>query len=615
MKVSDYIASFLIHHNIDTLFTITGGFAMHLNDSFGRHNKFDIYYHHHEQAAAYAACGYSKIANKTSVVCTTAGVAATNAISPCLVAYQDSLRVFFISGQVKSSETIRYLSTSQGMNLRHYSGADCDIISMVSPITKYAIEVEKKEDIPQIMKDAYHALTTGRPGPVWISIPADIQGSLLNGVEDFGSVNKVEDGVKEDQDHILQKSEDMKKVLELLKQSKRPVIIGGNGVIMAGGREIFREFVKTTNIPAVFTIMATDLLESEDDHAMGKIGLIGDRHGNFVMQNADLLLTLGCRMAQGIVGYRSDWFAREARIIYVDNDKEELKKDNIQYDQKVYMDVVDFMNVVLEMWDSNPDDTDDHSNPHNQKNEWLVKCQGWKQKWIWEMPPLIEDDPLVNPYHFLRAFFSMAPGNKITLASSGSIVTNMWHMLEIKNGDRSVFSSQGDMGYELPASIGCAIGSGQTVYPILGEGSFQLNIQELQTMVQYKLPIKILLFNNGKYGAIEMTQSSFFGAKFGVDTSSGISFPDTEKIAYAYGIRYLSVRKREEIHDTLEEFLSIDAKKGPVIFEIFCCVQGRYPRLKAYKQEDGTFLNRPLEDLDPFMSREELEREMVVKMV
>ena len=244
-----------------------------------------------------------------------------------------------------------------------------------------------------------------------------------------------------------------------------------------------------------------------------------------------------------------------------------------------------------------------------------MKCQGWKEKWIWEMPPLVEDDPSINPYHFLRAFYSMAPGNKITLASSGSIVTNMWHMLEIKKGDRSVFSSQGDMGYEIPASIGCAIGSGQTVYPILGEGSFQLNIQELQTMVQYKLPIKILLFNNGKYGAIEMTQSGFFGAKFGVDTSSGISFPDTEKIAYAYGIRYLSVRTREEIKDKLEEFLRMEAKEGPIIFEIFCCVQGRYPRLKAYKQDDGTFLNRPLEDLDPFMSREELEREMVVKMV
>ena len=609
MKVSDYIASFLIHHNIDTLFTITGGFAMHLNDSFGRHGDFDIYYHHHEQGAAYAACGYSKIANKTSIVCTTAGVAATNAISPCLVAYQDSLRVLFISGQVKSSETIRYLSTSQGMNLRHYSGADCDIISMVSPITKYAVEVEKKEDISQIMKDAYHALTTGRPGPVWISIPADIQGSLLEVVEDIGSVNKVEDGVKK-KDPIPQKSEDMKKIVRLLKTSKRPVILGGNGVIMAGGRERFREFVKKTNIPAVFTIMATDLLQSDDEHAMGKVGLIGDRHGNFVMQNADLLLTLGCRMAQGIVGYRADWFAREAKIIYVDNDKEELKKENVHYEQKVYMDVVDFMNVVLEMWNSYPDD-----DPDNQKNEWLMNCQRWKEKWIWEMPPVVEDDPSINPYHFLRAFFSMAPGNKITLASSGSIVTNMWHMLEIKKGDRSVFSSQGDMGYEIPASIGCAIGSGQTVYPILGEGSFQLNIQELQTMVQYKLPIKILLFNNGKYGAIEMTQSGFFGAKFGVDSSSGISFPDTKKIAYAYGIRYLSVRKIEEIKDKLDEFLSMDTKEGPVILEIFCCVQGRYPRLKAYKQEDGTFLNRPLEDLDPFMSREELEREMIVKMV
>jgi acetolactate synthase-1/2/3 large subunit len=489
---------------------------------------------------------------------------------------------------------------------------------MVSPITKYAVEVEKKEDIPQIMKDAYHALTTGRPGPVWISIPADIQGSLLDGVVDIGStmdkIDKIEEIVKESNN-----DQDMKKVLELLKQSKRPVIIGGNGVIMAGGREIFREFVKKTNIPAVFTMMATDLLESEDEHAMGKIGLIGDRHGNFVMQNADLLLTLGCRMAQGIVGYRSDWFAREAKIIYVDNDKEELKKENVQYEQKVCMDVVEFMNTVLEMWDPKDRGDDDinggDDNIKDLKNKWLTKCKGWKEKWIWEMPPLIEDDPLINPYHFLRAFYSMAPGYKITLASSGSIVTNMWHMLEIKKGDRSVFSSQGDMGYELPASIGCAIGSGQTVYPILGEGSFQLNIQELQTMVQYKLPIKILLFNNGKYGAIEMTQSGFFGAKFGVDTSSGISFPDTEKIAYAYGIRYLSVRTREDIHDRLEEFLKMDAKEGPIIFEIFCCVQGRYPRLKAYKQEDGTFLNRPLEDLDPFMSREELEREMVVKMV
>jgi acetolactate synthase-1/2/3 large subunit len=613
MKVSDYICSFLHHRNIDTLFSITGGFSMHLNDSFGRHGGFNIYYHHHEQGATYAACGYSKITNKISVVCTTAGVAATNTISPCLVAYQDSLRVLIISGQVKSTETIRYLSATQQMNLRHYSGADCDIISMITPITKYAVEVENKEDIPQIMKKAYEALTTGRPGPVWISLPLDIQGSLLENVDDDSDLVDLIDSSNINRSICLETSNNingMENVLRLLKESKRPVIIGGNGVIMAGGQKIFSDLVKKTNIPVVFTIMASDLLETDDKHAMGKIGLIGDRHGNFVMQNADLLLTLGCRMAQGVVGYRSDWFAREAKIIYVDNDKEELKKENVKYEQKICMDVVEFMSTVLEKWDLGDDEE-----THRNKKEWLTKCQGWKEKWKWEMPPLIEDDPLINPYHFLRAFFSMAPGNKITVAGSGSIVTNMWHMLEIKKGDRSVFSSQGDLGFEIPASIGCAIGSGQTVYPILGEGSFQLNIQELQTIVHNNLPIKVLLFNNGKYGANDITQATFFGAKFGVDASTGVSFPDTEKIAYAYGIRYLSVRKREEIHDTLEEFLSIDAKEGPVIFEIFCCVQGRYPRLKAYKQEDGTFLNRPLEDLDPFLSREELEREMVVKMV
>lgn len=235
-----------------------------------------------------------------------------------------------------------------------------------------------------------------------------------------------------------------------------------------------------------------------------------------------------------------------------------------------------------------------------------------EKKWLFETPDL-SDEKGLNPYYALREFFTIAPENKITIVSSGSIITNAWHMCNIKKGDKFIISSQGDMGFELPASIGAQIAEpSKMVIPILGEGSFQLNIQELQTIVQYKLPIKILLFNNGAYGAIEITQSNFFKNKFGVDYSSGLSFPNTEKIANAYGLKYLVAKKNEDIKSVLNDFINC---KEAVILEIFCCIQGRYPRLNAKKNDDGTFTNRPFEDMDPFLSREEFNEEMIVKIV
>ena len=226
----------------------------------------------------------------------------------------------------------------------------------------------------------------------------------------------------------------------------------------------------------------------------------------------------------------------------------------------------------------------------------------------------MSDNNGINPYNFLKIFFQKAPENKIILGSSGSIITVVWHMVNIKKGDKFIISSQGDMGFELTASIGAAIAEkDKMVIPILGEGSFQLNIQELQTIVQYKFPIKILLFNNGAYGAIEITQNLFFKSKYGVDLNSGLSFPDTEKIAYAYGIKYISVKSNECIEEVISQFLNFT--NLPIILEVFCCIQGRVPRLNAIKNEDGTFTNRPFEDMDPFMDRQEYEKEMIVKMV
>ena len=593
VKVSDYIIDFFYKNSINTVFTITGGFAMHLNDSFGKHGKYNIYYQHHEQACGYSATGYSKTNSKSCIVCTTSGCAATNAISPCLVAHQDSLPILFISGQVKSNESIRATNT-ENMKLRHYAGADCDIISIVSPITKYSKEILHINEVKETLIEAYKNLINGRPGPVWLSIPVDIQGMFME-LEDTYEIPIIQ---KELPTYENLKIEELDKLQELLKKSERPLIIAGNGIKLGNCIDKFNDFIQKYKIPVVVTFHGTDLIETTNYLYSGKIGLVGDRHGNFTLQNCDLLISLGCRVAQGIIGYRSDWFAREAKIVYVDNDKNELEKQNLNYELKINMDLNTFF--------------DTYNYSVYDYSKWIEKCIHWKNKWLFETPNL-SDEKGINPYYALKEFFNYAPKNKITLVSSGSIITNVWHMVNIKCGDKFIISSQGDMGFELPASIGAQIAEPEKmVIPIFGEGSFQLNIQELQTIVQYKLPIKILLFNNAAYGAIEITQRNFFNNKFGVDYSSGISFPDSEKIAYAYGIKYLSARKNKDFNKVLEEFINY---KETIILEVFCCIQGRYPRLNAIKNDDGTFTNRPFEDMDPFMDREEFKNEMIVKIV
>jgi len=589
IKVSDYIVDFFYKNGIDTLFTITGGFAMHLNDSFGKYEKYNIYYQHHEQACGYAATGYSKSNSKPVIVCTTAGCAATNTISPCLVAHQDSLPILFISGQVKSSESIKAINT-ENMKLRHYAGADCDIISMVSPITKYSVEILNLNELNDTLITAFKELINGRPGPVWLSIPVDIQGMLIDEIE-IPIIQK--DIMCANVSYF-----DLKSIHNELITAERPLIIAGNGIKLGNCHKKFKHFLEYYNIPVVVTFHGTDLIETENPLYCGKIGLIGDRSGNFALQNCDLLISFGCRMAQGLIGYRSDWFAREAKIIYIDNDQNELEKTNLNYHLKINMD----LNLFF----------DNYNFESRSYINWVNKCVHWKNKWLFETPNL-SDENGINPYYALKEFFTIAPPNKITIVSSGSIITNVWHMAKIKEGDKFLISSQGDMGFELTASIGAQIAEPKKmVIPILGEGSFQLNIQELQTIIQYKLPIKILLFNNGAYGAIEITQKNFFKNKFGVDYSSGLSFPDTEKIAYAYGVKYLSAKKNEDVTNVLKEFIEF---KETVILEIFCCIQGRYPRLNAIKNDDGTFSNRPFEDMDPFLSREEFQNEMIVKIV
>jgi len=591
MKVSDFIASFLDKHNFDTVFTITGGFSMHLSDSFYKNKNFKNFYQFHEQACAYSAIGYAKTTNKIPIVCTTAGIAAVNALSPCLAAFQDSVSLLILSGQVKSTESIRKLREDQGLQLRHYAGADSDVVSMAKTCTKYCEEIDSIEKVVPCLHKAMENLLFGRPGPVLLSICIDIQGMLMNVNESMFQL----DVPKMNLNYNLQ---DLQNIYKLLEQSKKPIIIAGNGIKLGQCKEKFYKFLENYKIPIVTTMMSTDIIQDDNDLYIGRIGILGLRAGNFAIQNSDLVLSLGCRMAQGLIGYRKEWFARKAKIIYIDFDKNELEKTNLDYSLKLDMDLNYFF--------------DHFSNEGIENTEWNQKCLYWKNKWYQEMPQLL-DNNILNPYPVLKKFFEMAPDNKIINCSSGSIVVVAWHTAIIKTNDLFILSSQGDMGFELPAAIGAQIANhNKTVISILGEGSFQLHIQELQTIVHLKLPIKILLFNNGGYGSIIITQQAFFKSKYGCDPESDLSFPDHERIALAYGIKYILLKNYNDVETKFKEFF--DTQEA-IILEIFCCIQTRVPKLSAFKNDDGTFTNRPLEDMEPFLSREEICKEMTIDMV
>jgi len=587
IRVSDYIVNVLEDALIDTAFSLTGGFAMQLNDSFGKSKKFTTYYHHHEQACGYAALGYTKTIHKPSVVCTTSGIAATNAVSPCLDAYQDSVSILFLSGQVKTYDTIRAINLTKEDKLRNYAFSDCDIISMVSSITKYSHEITNVNEVKDVMEKVILNLTTGRPGPVWLSIPLDIQGMLIDG---------------EIQRPSLQPSFpklELDDVYKLLKESSRPIILAGNGIKLGKCESKFKEFVNQVQIPVATSYLGSDLIESSSPYFVGRVGLYADRCGNFSIQNSDLILSLGCRLSQAVVGYNPKTFAREAKIIYVDIDSTELAKNSVPCALKIHSDLNTFF------------DTFSFSPP--SYSNWIEKCLDWKSKWLFEIPPNVLSTQTINPYYAVKRLFEELPGNKIVTTGSGSIAIVVNQLINIKKNDTFIWSGHGDMGTDLPMSIGSHIADKTKDFILFtSEGTFQFNIQELQTIVHHKFPIKIIVFNNASYGAIEITQKTFFNNKFGVDSSSGLSFPDTGKIAGAYGINYMSVRENDGLEDAISKFIQT---KESVIFEIFCCIQTRYPKMSAMKNADGTFTSRPFEDMEPFMSREEFTSEMIVKPI
>lgn len=608
VRLADYVADFLVSHGVTDCFSVVGGGAMHLNDALGHKEGLRVTYNHHEQACAIAAEAYARLDNRIAAVCVTTGPGGTNALTGVVGGWLDSIPMFIISGQVRYDTTARYaMRYTDGMRLRAMGDQEYDIVRSVEPMTKYAVMIEDPLQIRYALEKGWHLATTGRPGPVWIDIPVNYQGSYIE-TEDLPGYDP-----KEDDQMMPPKvdAETVQAILEKIRSAKRPVFHAGYGIRLSGAYGIFHEVAEKLNIPVVTYWNAADLIE--DDHALycGRAGNMGDRPGNWAIQNADLILAVGTRISIRQVGYNWKTWARAAEVIMVDIDRAEMKKPTLHVEMPVWADAKDFLEKLNQTIPSGSRVFPD--------TMWQETCRRWKREYPTVLPRHWEENgQTVNVYAFVRYLSSQLPENSLTAVSNGAccVVGNQTYV--IKKGSRMANNSAvASMGYGLPAAIGTCIGGGRRETICLeGDGSIMMNLQELQTILTNRLPIKIFLINNNGYHSIRITQTNLFSehTKVGIGPESGdLSFPEFKKLAEAFGYPYYCAHSNEEMKKTVDEVL---AKEGPVFCEIFTdTVQVWEPKSSTKRLEDGTLVSPPLEDLAPFLPREELEKNMFIPLV
>lgn len=606
IRLADYVADFLVEHGVTDAFSVVGGGAMHLNDALGHKDGLKVTYNHHEQACAIAAEAYARLDNKIAAVCVTTGPGGTNALTGVVGGWLDSIPMFIISGQVRYDTTARYALQYTETPLRAMGDQEYDIVKSVEPMTKYATMIEDPKQIRYALEKAWHLATTGRPGPVWIDIPVNFQGGYIE-TEELEGYDPAEDDV------LLPPPVDesiIEKVLEKIANAKRPVLHAGYGIRLSGGYEAFRRVADKLNIPVVTYWNAIDLIEDEHPLYVGRAGNMGDRPGNWAIQNADLVVAIGTRISIRQVGYNWKTWARAAEVIMVDIDQAELKKPTLHVEMPVWADAKDF----LEKMDKAIEKTPVHTG-----GEWLAACQSWKKNYPVVQPKQWEENgSTANVYAFVKYMSSRLPENSLTAVSNGACCVVGHQTYEIKKGSRFANNSAiASMGYGLPAAIGTCIGGNRRETICLeGDGSIMMNLQELQTILTNKLPIKIFLINNSGYHSIRITQSNLFSehSKIGIGEESGdLSFPDFKKLSEAFGYPYYSARSNKEMKEVVDQVLSLD---GPVFCEIFTDTEQRWePKSSTKRLEDGTLVSPPLEDLAPFLPREELKEIMFIPLM
>ena len=600
IKLSNWVAQQLVEHGIRDVFMLTGGGAMHLNHSIGTHSQLNTTFCHHEQALAMAAEAYGRFSNRLAVVNVTSGPGGTNTITGVYGSYVDSVGMVVISGQVKNETTVLYT----GLPLRQYGDQELDIVPIISTITKYAAMVTDPLTIRYHLEKAIYLARSGRPGPTWLDIPLDVQAAMIDPAELASGFDPAEIDEPWKRTDIAASAAE---IIAALCKAKRPVVLAGGGVRLSGAHADFLQLVEKLGIPVVTGWNAHDVIWNDHPLYCGRPGTVGDRGGNMVTQSADFLLVLGSRLNIRQVSYNWTSFAREAFKVWVDIDPIELQKPNVKPDLPVVADLKDLIPALIA---AAPDA------PSAEQAEWL----DWARQRGAKFPvvlPEYRNNQLCNPYVAMEALFNVLEEGDVVVTGNGSACVVSFQVANLKPGQR-LWTNSGcaTMGYDLPAAIGvcAALEKPRRVICIAGDGSIMLNLQELQTIAGYKLPVKVILLNNSGYVSIFQTHRNFFnGVEVGGGPKSNVTFPDFGRVAAAFGFAYSRVSRHDDLAATLRA--AVDGE-GPALCELIIDENVPFaPKLGAKQHPDGRITSPALEDLSPFLPREVLRKNMRIELL
>ncbi len=590
IRLADYVIQRIVDEGIKHIFLITGRGILYLSDAVAKNEKITPISVHHEQAAAYAAVAYSQYNDKLGAALVSTGCASTNAITGVLNAWQDGVPVIFISGQNKLRETVAYT----GKNIRTWGSQEANVIPIMKPITKYANIITDASKIGEEMDKAIYYATHGVKGPVWLDIPVDVQNARVE-PEQLSRWNG-DESVKQ------ASAEEIKFVVDAIKSAKRPVFLIGSGIRASHGIEQFKTLVEKTKIPVCFSASAVDTYGISHELSMGTVGTIGGtRAGNFTVQNADLVVSIGCRLSPMLTDSQYEKFARAAKLIVVDIDENEHSKGTVRIDKLILSDAKIFVEALLK------EDIGEIS------KEWQDKCKHWK-KIFPKCEEAFKSNDKVDLYDFADRLTNHLKDNAVLLTDAGLEEVIVPTVVGFKDEQRCLHpASQGCMGVALPASMGAYYSCGHDVVAVIGDGSVMMNIQEMQTISANKMGIKIIIINNKVYSVIRTRQVELFRNRtIGTNPENGVTTPDFKDVAQCFKIPYVKINDITELDSKLDEVMAMD---GPAICEIMAVEDQIYIRNGAGFNSQRKFVMRPLEDQMPFMDRELLKNEMIIEPI
>lgn len=591
IKVSDYIALRLYELGCKHVFMVTGGGAMHLNDSFARGSgTYDVLYSHHEQASAIAAEGLYRATGKIGVINVTTGPGGLNTLTGVMGQWTDSIPAIYVSGQVKQSTTIGSCRT---VALRQLGDQEVDIISIVSPITKYAVSIQDPLNTRFELEKAFSLAVTGRKGPVWIDVPMDIQGALIDAATQRSYIPE----------DTSRSSFDVGAVVELLQQCERPVIVAGHGVRLSQQIDTLNRILSYMPMPALTTFCGFDLIANDHPCYAGRIGTLGTRGGNFTLQNADCVLCFGTRNNIRQISYNWENFAHKAKTVAVDIDSAELCKPTFCPTLPIHADLAEYLPALESALYSHP--------PLGDYSAWLQWAKERTQRYPVVLPSHFEIADRIQPYAFFDIFTKLLDRNAVVVAGNGTACVALFQAGIVRQGQRYFWNSGcASMGFDIAAAIGAAQGLKREVWCIAGDGSLQMNLQELATMVHNKMNIKLLVLNNGGYASIRQTQDNFFGAQYGCGPNSGLGFPNFERLASAYELPYICSNQLNQVPD---DFAYVSQVDGAVLWEIKLTLDYSFePKITSKRLPNGQLVSCSLEDMAPFLDRDELLGNMLM---